>query len=116
MEELDEFGIPIKKQTSKVTLDEFGIPIKKKEQSVSTSTPQKSVSGTSTGSSGGVNPAFKNTTPSPIPDFNSMESVKSVVQKPAVKEDTSFFDYLKENLDTGLATVSKSIYDTPGLV
>ena len=35
MEELDEFGIPIRKpQTSKtenVELDEFGIPIKKKE-------------------------------------------------------------------------------------
>jgi len=27
MEELDEFGIPIKKQTTKVQLDEFGIPI-----------------------------------------------------------------------------------------
>lgn len=54
-------------------------------QSNATSTPQKSVSGTPTGSSGGVNPAFKNTTPSPIPDFNSMQSVKSVVQKPQVK-------------------------------
>jgi len=88
-----------------------------KKKSTPTSTLQKSVSGTPTGSSGGVNPAFKNTIPSPIPDFNSMESVKKpVVQKPAVKEDTSFFDYLKENLDTGLATVSKSVYDAPGLV
>ena len=37
MEELDEFGIPIKKtstpQSAKVEMDEFGIPVKKKEPS-----------------------------------------------------------------------------------
>lgn len=37
MEELDEFGIPIKKtstpQSSKIEMDEFGIPLKKKEPS-----------------------------------------------------------------------------------
>lgn len=58
-----------------------------------------------------------------LPDFNKMKSgspvaekPKTKLQKPPVKEETSFFDYLKENLDTGLATVSKSIYDAPGLV
>jgi len=31
MEEVDEFGIPIKKQaTTEVAVDEFGIPVKKK--------------------------------------------------------------------------------------
>lgn len=39
MEELDEFGIPIKKQTSKAVVDEFGIPIKKKDDSQSDSQP-----------------------------------------------------------------------------
>ena len=39
MEELDEFGIPIKKQTSKAIVDEFGIPIKKKDDSQSDSQP-----------------------------------------------------------------------------
>lgn len=91
-------------------------------QSVATATPPKLGSGTSTGSSGGVNPAFKSTIPSPIPDFNSMKSVKSEkkpLQKPAIlddKKETSFYDYLKENLSTGLATVSKSVYDAPGLI
>ena len=58
-----------------------------------------------------------------LPDFDKMKSgsglvekPKTKLQKPPVKEETSFFDYLKENLDTGLATVSKSIYDAPGLV
>lgn len=58
-----------------------------------------------------------------LPDFDKMKSGSGVVdkpktklQKPPEKEETSFFDYLKENLDTGLATVSKSIYDTPGLI
>lgn len=64
-----------------------------------------------------------------LPNFDEMKSVsKPVVPKPTLKnkntivdykkpkEDTPFFDYLKENLDTGLATVSKSIYDAPGLV
>jgi hypothetical protein len=97
--------------------------LKKKGKSNDTATPPKLGSGTSTGSSGGVNPAFKSAIPSTIPDFNSMESVKPVVQKPKVKlqkppveEETSFFDYLKENLDTGLATVSKSVYDAPGFI
>jgi len=88
-------------------------------QSTPISTPPKSVSGTPTGSSGGVNPAFKSSIPSPIPDFNSMESVKKPIEKlknPPVKEDTSFFDYLKEGLDTGIAIASKSIYDTPALL
>ena len=73
-----------------------------------------------------VNPAFKSSIPSPIPDFNSMESGKKPAEKPAYslkkpaildkKEDSQFLDYLKENLDTGLATVSKSIYDAPGFI
>jgi len=99
------------------------VELKKKDELQPTTTPQKLDSETTTGSSGGVNPAFKSSIPSHIPDFNSMESGKSIVekpkvklQKPPVKEETSFFDYLKENLDTGLATVSKSIYDAPGLV
>jgi len=116
------------KVTKKANINAFvpptdSVELKKKETLEPTATPQKSASVMSTGSSGGVNPAFKSSIPSPIPDFNSMESVKSVVQKPKiklqkppVKEDTSFFDYLKENLDTGLATVSKSVYDAPGLV
>jgi hypothetical protein len=54
----------------------------------------------------------KSTTPSEKP----IEKLKTKLQKPPVKEDTSFFDYLKENLDTGLATVSKSLYDAPSLV
>ena len=41
MEELDEFGIPIKKtstpQSAKIEMDEFGIPLKKKEPSTTTS-------------------------------------------------------------------------------
>lgn len=40
MEELDEFGIPIKKTSSDIKLDEFGIPVKKKvggEKFISTS-------------------------------------------------------------------------------
>ena len=45
MEELDEFGIPIKKQTSKVPVDEFGIPVKKKGSSAS-SIPQQQQTGT----------------------------------------------------------------------
>ena len=90
----------------------------------STATPPKLDSEITTGSSGGVNPAFKSSIPSPIPDFNSMESVKSVVEKPAkinlkmppVEEDESFMDYLKEGLDSGIAIASKSIYDTPALI
>ena len=38
MEELDEFGIPIKKtsapQSAKIEMDEFGIPLKKKEPAI----------------------------------------------------------------------------------
>jgi len=38
MEEVDEFGIPIKKQaTTEVAVDEFGIPVKKKELTTTTS-------------------------------------------------------------------------------
>jgi len=53
-----------------------------KKKSTPTSTPQKSVSGTPTGSSGGVNPAFKSTIPSPIPDFNSVWKAGKSVEKP----------------------------------
>ena len=52
MEELDEFGIPIKKQPTK-TVDEFGIPIKKKENSSSISNGPKLESVQTVGSSGG---------------------------------------------------------------
>ena len=44
------------------------------------------------------------------------EKKGKIVDYKKPKEDSSFFDYLKENLDTGLATVSKSIYDAPGMV
>ena len=41
MEEVDEFGIPIKKQaTTEVAVDEFGIPVKKKELTTTTSQKQ----------------------------------------------------------------------------
>lgn len=58
MEEVDEFGIPIKKPNQKKqTVDEFGIPVKKKVStkigtSTSTSQNQKSVSGQVDGSLG----------------------------------------------------------------
>lgn len=54
MEELDEFGIPIKKATSQHSVDEFGIPIKKKVDTTSTIANQKSASDANTGSLGGV--------------------------------------------------------------
>jgi len=55
-------------------------------------------------------------TKSTIPSEKPIEKAKINLKPAPVKEDTSFFDYLKENLDTGLATVSKSLYDAPGLV
>lgn len=64
MEELDEFGIPIKKTTSNVQLDEFGIPVKKKvgtqPTGASITLPQKLVSETNTGSLGGAKSSIKN--------------------------------------------------------
>jgi len=75
--------VAIKKQEAPPLPSGF-VPIKKKESTDSNSTtiPQKSVSGTPTGSSGGVNPAFKSSIPSPIPDFNSDWKEKKSVEKP----------------------------------
>jgi hypothetical protein len=93
-----------------------------KKNSIATSTPPKSVSVTSTGSSGGKGfPKIDTNSVAPGLGVQPKVSVAKIENKNTVvnyekPKDTSFFDYLKENLDTGLATVSKSIYDTPGLV
>jgi hypothetical protein len=128
MEELDEFGIPIKK-TNKTpsTIDEFGIPIKKKESTVlpSTTTPRNSVSdGGTVSSATSKNKGFPKIDTNSVAPGNGVQPKVTITKKEPKntstlekpKEESSFFDYLKENLDTGLATVSKSIYDTPGLV
>lgn len=103
--------VETKIESKKPWEQDYDVAEGEKKKSTSTTTPQKLDSETTTGSSGGVNPAFKSTIPSPIPDFNSIPKSK---EKP--KKEASFYEYLKENLDTGLATVSKSIYDAPGLV
>lgn len=124
MEELDEFGIPIKKTAkSSPAVDEFGIPIKKKDSSTGTVTPKKLVSEPQNGSSGGK--GFpKIDTNSVAPGYGVQPKVSVAKNKPKStivnlekpKEDISFFDYLKDNLDTGLANVSKSLYDAPGFI
>lgn len=124
MEELDEFGIPIKKTAKpSVSVDEFGIPIKKKDSSTGTVTPKKLVSEPQNGSSGGK--GFpKIDTNSVAPGYGVQPKVSVAKNKPKStivnlekpKEDISFFDYLKDNLDTGLANVSKSLYDAPGFI
>ena len=112
------------------------VVLKKKESTESTSTIQES-NGDSVqkiGSSGTVGsngfPAIDQNlgVPGLKPDLKTVDQLanppksKSTIQsieefkKTSEKEDDSFFDYLKENLDTGLATVSKSIYDTPALL
>lgn len=96
--------------------------LKKKEKLKPTSTTQKSVSATPIGSSVGkgfpeidTNSVATGLGVQPKVSVAKIENKKTVVnyEKP---KDTSFFDYLKENLDTGLATVSKSIYDAPGMI
>ncbi len=124
MEELDEFGIPIKKTAkSTPTVDEFGIPIKKKDSSTGTVTTTKSVLEPQNGSSGGKGfPKIDTNSVAPGMGVQPKGSVQksntksTIVKYEKPKEDTSFFDYLKENLDTGLAIVSKSVYDTPGYI
>jgi hypothetical protein len=124
MEELDEFGIPIKKTAkSTPTVDEFGIPIKKKDSSTGTVTPTKSVLEPQNGSSGGkgfpkidTNSVAPGLGVQPKVSVAKKEPKSTIVNLEKPKEDTSFFDYLKENLYTGLATISKSIYDAPGFI
>ena len=145
MEELDEFGIPVKKTTSKVQLDDFGIPIKKKVDSTSTTPPQKLVSETKVGSSDGVKfPKFDinkyNKKPiikqevnnivrdniNVVPKANKQTSIKvvqkqnedyKIVQKKEEERDKMGFGGASLNrLDTGFASVSKSIYDTPKML
>jgi len=124
MEELDEFGIPIKKIVkSSPAVDEFGIPIKKKDSSTGTVTPTKSVLEPQNGSSGGkgfpkidTNSVAPGLGVQPKVSVAKKEPKSTIVNLEKPKKDTSFFDYLKDNLDTGLATISKSIYDAPGFI
>ena len=113
-----------------INLDGVDSVLKKKDSVV---TQIKSDSETPIGSSAGKNTnGFPNVKiDSPIPNFDDLKQstniqkpikkgkivdVKSINEKEKLKkEDSSFFDYLKENLDTGIATVSKSIYDAPGM-
>lgn len=72
-EELDEFGVPIKrKPTNNGELDEFGVPIKKKAQSVTSS------SGVATRGTTSANPLLKASQPS---NFNFAESVNPELQQ-----------------------------------
>jgi len=61
MEEVDEFGIPIKKQTSapaKEEVDEFGIPIKKKVPTIPASSNGSSLTQPTSGSGVSQSPAY----------------------------------------------------------
>lgn len=62
-----------------------------------------------------------------LPNFEEIKSVAKnnpvknknknrIVNYQKPKEDSDFLNYLKENLDAGISTVSKSIYDTPGYI
>jgi len=109
-------------------VNDFKDKYHQKKNSVATSIPAKLDSGTTTGSSGGKNssgfPEIDRNSVAPgngvQPDYAVVQSKKKPLQKPTVletkKEEPSFYEYLKENLDNGLATVSKSFYDAPGLV
>ena len=85
MEEVDEFGIPIKKPNQKKqTVDEFGIPVKKKVStkigtSTSTSQNQKSVSGQVDGSLDLPNP--NNQFSRVIPKAKTPKTSKAVVSE-----------------------------------
>jgi len=116
--------------------DILGDTLKKKESTESTSTTQEKNGDSvqTVGSLDGVGsngfPAIDQNlgVPGLKPDLKTVEQLanppksKSTIQsikefkKTSEKEDDGFFDYLKENLDTGLAIVSKSIYDTPALL
>jgi hypothetical protein len=48
-----------------------------------------------------------------------IQNLPKLKERPVVennKEETDFWDYLQEGLDTGIAIASKSIYDTPALI
>jgi hypothetical protein len=92
--------------------------LKKKDSTVS---KIKSGSEMNTGSSAGKGfPEID--TNSVAPGMGVQPTAEKPIKKETVpvrkepKEDSSFFSYLKDNLDAGLKTVSKSIYDAPGMV
>ncbi|QRE03522.1 hypothetical protein [Flavobacterium psychrophilum] len=119
MEELDEFGIPIKKTTKSTTaVDEFGIPIKKKVPATSTSKSTKLASEVPTGSSVGVaeKPSFKEGTlawnhekmlqsnPDYVAKYDKYTQAKTVTEEnkqkalqelKSEKDNFEFTDYLK---------------------
>jgi hypothetical protein len=58
----------------------------------------------------GKQPTAKVVNTKPIPKLKERPVVENN------KEETDFWDYLQEGLDTGIAIASKSIYDTPALI
>ena len=117
MEELDEFGIPIKKPTNTTkNVDEFGIPIKKKESTVlpSTTAPRNSGSngGTTSSDTSKIKgfPKIDTNSVAPgfgvQPDFNAINLAKSK----RIKElETSFYSSTKDNTDD--AVVEQRLQD-----
>lgn len=100
MEELDEFGIPIKKQTSKVPVDEFGIPVKKKGSSAS-NIPQQQQTGT---------------TGLPVEDGLSATPVPTLEQKQAKLKEKALAKYKDDNTAPFTSTGGKLFAGTVALI
>ncbi len=108
MEELDEFGIPIKKTTNQPAVDEFGIPIKKKVDTTSSLQKSKSVSETNTGSLGGLKISDGLKKQQPLPKINKV--LQEAINKPenvAKRKEFQRQEILKWRASTKLNDVEK---------
>lgn len=109
MEELDEFGIPIKKTAKPSSaVDEFGIPIKKKDSSTATATVTKSDSEPQNGSSGGKGfPKIDTNSVAPglgVQPNYELEKAKQLAKSKRLKElEVSFYASTKDNTDDAVA-------------